>query len=207
MKDLTTRQNDLLSYIRSFLLERKFPPTFREISDHFGMSVRGAYDHLKALEKKGAIRWDKNRSRSLELLDDPDPAPRVVHPEVIQIVQVPILGTVVAGIPLASEENFDGYLPLPAAMVRNEQYFALRVKGSSMINAGINEGDMAIIRQQSTANNGEIVVAMIDDSITLKRFYKEANRVQLKAENPDFPPIFTRDVRILGKLAHILRTY
>lgn len=205
MKDLTPRQNDLLIYIRTFLAERKFPPTFREISDHFGMTVRGAYDHLKALERKGVLRWDKNRSRSLELLEDTRAT--VPSPIEAQIVEIPILGTVVAGLPLASEENFDGMIPVPAIMVKNGSFFALRVKGSSMLNAGINDGDMAIIRQQSTANNGEIVVAMIDDAITLKRFYKEANRVQLKAENPEFPPIFTRDVSILGKLAHLMRSY
>jgi repressor LexA len=201
MKVLTKRQDELLQFTRAFLSERKFPPTFREIADHFGMTVRGAYDHFKALERKGIVQWDKNRSRSLEIIHDSADEPAE------QLSQIPILGTVVAGLPLLSAENLEGYLPFPAALLRGANHFALRVKGDSMINAGIHEGDLAIIRSQNTANNGDIVVAMIDDGITLKRFFLEANRVQLKAENPHYPAIYTRDVRILGKLAQLHRSY
>jgi repressor LexA len=204
MRPLTERQIDIINFIRAFVASNKYPPTFREISDHYQISARGAYDHLKALQTKGVVRWDKSRARSIELLDDPYPAP---DQEKLHIRMIPLLGTVVAGTPLSSEENFDGYIELPNSMLGSGEYFALRVKGDSMIGAGIQAGDLAIIRSQETANNGDIVVAMVEEGITLKRFYKEANRVHLKAENPAYPPIYTRDLRILGKLSHLQRSY
>ena len=188
MRPITSRQQEVLEFIRRFVAESKYPPTIREISEHFGISVKGAYDHVKALQRKGAIRCDTNRSRAIEILDDP-------------------ADESAAGKPLLAEENYDGTVSVPAMMLGNKRYFALHVQGDSMINAGIMDGDIAIIAQQPVADNGDIVVAMIDEAVTLKRFYRESNRVQLKAENPVYPPIYTRDARILGRLAHIVRNY
>lgn len=202
MRPITRRQSEVLDFIREFLASAKYPPTIREISDHFGISVKGAYDHVKALEKKRAIRCDTNRSRAIEILDEPDP-----RDDVEPVRDIPMLGRVAAGLPVLAEENFEGTVPVAARYLREKPYFAVQVRGESMIGAGIMDGDVAIVAQQSTAQNGDIVVAMVDEAVTLKRFYREHNRVQLKAENPEFPPIYTRDVRILGRLAHIIRSY
>lgn len=199
MKGLTTRQQQVLNAIRSYIKEHRFPPTIRELSETFSISVKGAYDHVKALEKKGYISCDTNRSRAIEILDE--------EPETSYGVEVPILGTVAAGAPLFAEENYEGSVRLPDEYIGSGRYFALRVRGESMVGAGIMNGDTAVIRHQETANNGDIVVAMVDDAVTLKRFYKEKNRIKLKAENPDFPDIYSCEVRVLGKLKHIIRKY
>lgn len=200
MKGLTTRQTEVLSFIRGYISKHKFPPTVREISENFSISVRGAYDHIKALEKKQVLRCDNMRSRAMEVLIDQEE-------EAEPSTQVPILGTVAAGKPISSEENYDGYIDIPKDMVKNGRYFAVHVRGDSMVQAGIMEGDLAVVREQNHAQDGEIVIAMLDDSVTLKRFYREANRVRLQSENPNYPPMYTRDLRILGTLAHIIRSY
>jgi repressor LexA len=200
MKGLTKRQTEVLSFIKGYIRDHKFPPTVREISENFEISVRGAYDHIKALEKKQVLRCDNMRSRAMEVLDS-DPADEE------PTTRVPVLGTVAAGRPISSEENYEGYLSVPVGLLQNGRHFAVHVRGDSMIDAGIMEGDLAIVKEQNTADNGEIVVAMIDEAVTLKRFYKEANRIRLQSENRKYPPIYTRDLRILGKLAHIYRSY
>ena len=145
----------------------------------------------------------QKRARSIRVLTDC----REKESKTI-LEKVPILGTVAAGKPLLSEENFDGYVNLPEPFVRpGKSYFALRVRGLSMQNAGILDGDLAVIEQTNTAVDGQIIVAVIDDAITLKRYYKEANRVRLQPENPDFQAIYCQDVRIVGTLASIVRTY
>jgi repressor LexA len=198
MKNLTNRQKEILGFIEAFIDENKYPPTIREVSDNFSMSVRGAYDHLQALKKKGVIHTDSNRSRSIEIVSE----------ETEEMVRsVPILGTVAAGMPIMSQENFEGSIPIPTGLLKRGEYFALRVRGDSMINAGIMEGDLAIVHQQQVADNGQIVVAMVDDAVTLKRFFKERNRVRLQAENAAYPSIYTRDLRVLGVLSHIFRNY
>jgi len=200
MKAPTKRQTEVLNFLKSFLSGHKYPPTIREIAAHFGISVKGAYDHVKALEKKGLIACDNNRSRAIEIMEsDSDSAGNQVL--------VPLLGHVAAGMPLFAEENFEGNLSLPAAMVGNGKVFALRVEGESMIGAGIMDGDIAVFSQQSQVENGQIVVAMVEEAVTLKRFYKEKNRVRLQAENPAYPPLYTADVRILGRLVTIVRSY
>ncbi|HUX14390.1 MAG TPA: transcriptional repressor LexA [Spirochaetia bacterium] len=200
MKEITARQREVLQYIKTFIATHKFPPTIREVSERFTISVKGAYDHVKALEKKNFIRCNNNRSRSIEVLEKSGEDNELV-------VRVPIIGNVAAGKPLFAEENFDGVVPIPFEFVRKGKHFAVYVKGDSMTGAGIMDGDIAVIRQQSTADNGDIVIAMVEDAVTLKRFYREKNRVRLKAENPAFPPIYTRNVRILGRLAHLVRNY
>lgn len=201
MKPLTRRQEEVLGFIAGYIRSNKYPPTIREISDNFSISVKGAYDHVKALEKKNVIRCDTNRSRAIEVLSgDLDRSG-----DDLRII--PVLGSVAAGAPLLAEENFEGTVAVPERYVGSANHFALNVHGDSMTGVGIMNGDLAIIRQQPDAENGDIVVAMVDDAVTLKRFYRESSRVQLKAENPDYPPIYTREVRILGKLVHLMRTY
>ncbi len=199
MKVITKRQSEVLSYISAFIHDHKFPPTIREISESFSISVKGAYDHVKALEKKRFIRLDNNRSRTIEVLGDDHDGDRTVD--------VPVLGRVAAGLPLLAEENLEGTVKLPQDFVKRGPHFALYVTGDSMQDAGIMDGDIAVFRQQQTAENGDIVVAMVDEAVTLKRFFKEKNRIRLQAENSDYPPIFTQNVRVLGRLAHLIRRY
>jgi repressor LexA len=199
MKTLTARQKEVLDFISSYLDSHAYPPTIREIAESFSISVKGAYDHVKALEKKGFLRLGENRSRALELLrrDKPERS----------VVELPLLGTVAAGKPITADENYSGVVHVPADMIRAATCFALSVRGDSMKDVGIFHGDIAVIEQRQTADNGEIVVAMIDDAVTLKRFFRENNRVKLMAENSAYAPIYTQDVRILGRLRGIIRKY
>lgn len=186
--------------MRSFLAVHKYPPTIREIGHHFGISVKGAYDHVKALEKKGVIACNHNRSRAIEIIESSSQG----EPEHIAVT---LLGHVAAGMPLFAEENNDGTLSLPASLVGSGDAFALTVEGDSMSGAGIMDGDIAVFSHQSVAENGQIVVAMVDEAVTLKRFYKEKNRVRLQSENPAYPPLYTSDVKILGRLSAVIRSY
>jgi repressor LexA len=199
MKTLTVRQKEVLDFISSYIEQHAYPPTIREIAERFAISVKGAYDHVKALEKKGVLRLGENRSRALELLQRDKPERSVV--------EIPILGTVAAGKPITADENYSGSIHVPADMVRSSPCFALCVRGDSMKDVGIFHDDIAVIEQRQTADNGEIVVAMIDDAVTLKRFFRENNRVKLMAENPAYAPIYTQDVKILGRLRGIIRKY
>jgi repressor LexA len=203
MKGITDRQKEVLTFISSFTEENGFPPTVREISEHFQISIRAIQDHIIALQKKGFLSQSQKRSRSIRVLSDM----RDKEPEVF-VGKVPLLGTVAAGKPLLCEENLDGYLNLTEPFVRpGKNYFALRVRGMSMINAGILDGDLAVVEQTEVAADGQIIVAVIDDAITLKRYYKETNRIRLQPENPDFQAIYCKDVRIVGILSNIVRTY
>lgn len=172
----------------------------REIASHFKISPKGAYDHIKALEKKNKIHCNINRSRAIEIIEsEEDSKP---------MLKVPLLGHVAAGIPLLAEENLEGTISLPIESLGNGNFFALHVQGDSMQDAGILDGDIAVFIERQTADNGDIVVARInDEAVTLKRFFKEKNRVKLKAENPVYPPIYTQNVRVLGKLRKIIRNY
>ena len=203
MKQITDRQKEVFSFIENFTKANDYPPTVREISEHFGISLRAVQDHISALQKKGFISTEQKRSRSIRILDDKKQSvPKVF------IDKIPILGTIAAGRPLLCEENLNGYVNLTEPFIRpGKNYFALRVRGSSMINAGILEGDLAVIEQTSSAVDGQIVVAVLDDAITLKRFYKESSRIRLQPENPDFQAIYCQDVRIVGILSSIVRTY
>ncbi|MCP5514705.1 MAG: transcriptional repressor LexA [Spirochaetales bacterium] len=199
MKTLTKRQAEVLDFIKDYRNKNSYPPTIREIAEFFSISVKGAYDHLKALEKKESIKCNLRRSRAIEVAENFD---------VDEVINVPLLGNVAAGVPLLSEENLDGYIPVPVRYLKKGQHFALKVKGDSMKDAGILEGDTALIVHQVTAENGNIVVALLnDEAVTLKRFYRETNRIKLKAENPVYPPIYTQNVRILGKLVCLVRNY
>ena len=203
MKQITQVQKNVLNYIADFIDENAYPPTVREISDHFGKSIRAVQDNLVALQKKGYISLVQKKSRSIRILVDE----RQKDPKLF-VDKVPLLGTIAAGKPLLSEENLEGYVTLTEPFIRpGKSYFALRVRGQSMINAGILEGDLAIVEQRSDVVDGQIVVAVLDDAITLKRYFKEQNRIRLQPENPAFNPIYCTDVRIVGTLANLVRTY
>ncbi len=203
MKQITERQRAVLTFISDFTAENVYPPTVREISDHFGISLRAVQDHIAALQKKGYLTTEQKRSRSIRVLVDD--RPRIQN---LYVSKVPLLGTVAAGKPLLCEENLDGYVNLTEPFVRpGKSYFALRVRGESMIGAGILEGDLAVVEQTVSAADGQIVVAVLDDAITLKRYFREAERVRLQPENPAFQAIYCKDVRIVGILSSIVRTY
>ena len=200
MKDLTKRQDEVLTFIINFINTSKYPPTMREIASNFNITVNGAYDHVKALEKKGKIHCDVNRSRAIGIIKEKE--------DLEEIIEIPLLGNVAAGKPLMSEENFDGYIKIPSSNLGRGTHFALIVRGDSMQDIGIMDGDTAIMVNRQTAENGDIIVAMVnDEAVTLKRFYKEKNRIKLKAENPVYPPIYSQNVRILGKLQYLIRSY
>jgi repressor LexA len=203
MKGITDRQKEVLTFISGFTEENGYPPTVREISEHFQISIRAVQDHIIALQKKGYLSQSQKRSRSIRVLSDMRDKEQLPY-----VSKVPLLGTVAAGKPLLCEENLDGYVNLTEPFVRpGKSYFALRVRGQSMINAGILEGDLAIIEQSEIAADGQIIVAVIDDAITLKRYYKETDRIRLQPENPDFQAIYCQNVRIVGILSNIVRTY
>jgi repressor LexA len=202
MKETTQRQGEVLTFITEYIKTHAYPPTIREIADFFSISVKGAYDHVTALKKKGLLKPGDKRSRTIELAKTPgEKNSRVV-------VEIPILGAVAAGRPILSEENREGTLSLHQSLLKNNrQYFAMKVRGDSMEGAGIMDGDTAVIEKQDTVRNGEIGMAVIDDAVTLKRVFTESTRIRLESENPKYKPIYSRDVRIVGRLAHVLRSY
>ncbi|MDR0654866.1 MAG: transcriptional repressor LexA [Treponema sp.] len=203
MKELTVRQKEVLAFIKSYIGTHSYPPTIRELAEYFEISVKGAHDHVTALKKKGFLRQAGRRSRTIELIrpqggEDPN-----------GVIEIPILGTVAAGLPILSEENFEGTLIFHRSMLKKGRtYFAMKVRGESMIGAGINSGDMAIIEKTEFVRNGEIAMVVLDDdAITLKRYYKERFRVTLLAENPEFGPTYSQNVRVIGRLVRIYRSY
>jgi repressor LexA len=201
MKELTKRQEEVLSFIISHLQIHAYPPTIRETADYFSISVKGAQDHIAALRKKGFLRQGDKKSRTIELVKS--------QGEGSDFLEIPVVGTVAAGRPILAEENRDGFVRFSRSMLKkNREYFALKVKGDSMIGAGIMEGDLAVIEKQNVVRNGEIAVVMLDEAATLKTYFRENSRIRLQPENSAYKPIFcTHDVQILGRLAHILRTY
>lgn len=201
-RELTRRQQEILDFIRADIHRRGYPPSVREIGEAVGLSSSSTvHSHLTALETKGFIRRDPSKPRALEVLDFRDTDVAV---DMGRIHAVPVVGRVAAGQPILAAENIEQTLPLPQEFA-GEQTFILRVRGESMIEAGILDGDYVVVRQQTTASNGEIVVAMIDDEATVKTFYKEATRVRLQPENRTLDPIYARDVQILGKVVALFR--
>ena len=203
MKTLTDRQREVLDFIAQYTEENYRAPSVRDISEHFNISLRAVQDHIAALQRKGYLSLSERRARSLHVLKDER---EKVPPTFVS--KIPVLGTVAAGKPLLSEENLDGYVSLAEPFIRpDKSYFALHVRGASMINAGILEGDLAIVEQAENADDGQIVVAVVDNAITLKRIYRETNRIRLQPENPEFQPLYCTDVRIVGILTGLVRTY
>jgi repressor LexA len=201
MKELTQRQREVLNFITVYIKQHSYPPTIREIAESFSVSVKGAYDHVSALKKKGLIRGDK-RSRTMELVKTGEEA------DDEDCVKIPLLGTVAAGHPILAEENWDGLITIHGSMLKkNRDYFALKVRGDSMVGAGIMDGDTAVIEKRDAVENGEIVIAVVNEAVTMKRYFRESTRIRLQAENAAYKPIYSRDVRILGRLAHVFRSY
>lgn len=206
MEPLSKRQQAILEFIVKEVREKGYPPSVREIGDAVGLaSSSTVHGHLAKLEKKGYIRRDPSKPRAIEVLDremsHADSQPEVVH--------IPIVGKVTAGLPITAIENVETYFPVPKLMAPNEStVFMLLVRGDSMINAGIQDRDYVIVRQQHTANNGEIVVAMTEEhEATVKRFYKERDHIRLQPENPAMEPIRLPHVTILGKVIGLFRQY
>ena len=201
MDDLTARQMQILDYIRREVKTKNYPPSVREIGEAVGLSSSSTvHAHLSKLEEKGLIRRDPTKPRAIELLED-DPAPSFIP----DVIHVPVLGQVTAGQPILAEENVEDYFPLPKMMVHRDNVFLLRVRGDSMINAGIINGDFVIVRQQSSASNAEIVVAMLDGEATVKRFFKEKNYIRLQPENDLYEPICSPEISVIGKVIGVFR--
>ncbi len=197
---ITNKQKEILEYIKDEILMRGYPPAVREICEAVQLkSTSSVHSHLETLEKNGYIRRDPTKPRAIEIMDD---SFQMVRNETASI---PIIGTVAAGQPLLAQENIEGYFPIPTNLAPNTQCFVLRVRGESMINVGIFDGDQIFVEQCTTANNGEIVVALIDDSATVKTFYREKDYFRLQPENDTMDPILVKDVRILGKVFGVFR--
>lgn len=201
-REITARQTQILDFIRSEIHRRGFPPSVREIGEAVGLSSSSTvHSHLAALEAKGFIRRDPSKPRALEVLDYRDTERAIDYG---QVHAVPLVGQVAAGSPLLAAENIEATIPLPGEMA-DESTFILRVRGDSMIDAGILDGDFVVVRQQTHAENGQIIVALIDDDATVKRFYREADRVRLQPENSAMDPIYATEVTVLGKVVALFR--
>jgi len=199
--DLSDKQQIILNFLKQETINKGYPPSVREICEAVGLkSTSTVHGHLERLEKKGLIRRDPTKPRAIEIVDDDFQLARR------EMVNVPIIGKVAAGSPILAVENIEDYFPLPVNYVPNTDAFMLRVKGDSMINVGIFEDDLILVQQQKTARNGEIVVALLEDSATVKTFYKEKDYVRLQPENDFLKPIIVQDVSILGKVVGLYRT-
>lgn len=197
---ITDKQKEILEYIRDTILAKGYPPAVREICEAVHLkSTSSVHSHLETLEKNGYIRRDPTKPRTIEILDDDFALTRR------EMVNVPVIGTVAAGMPILAEENIEDYMPIPVEMLPNKEVFMLKVKGESMIDAGIFNNDKVIVAKQSTANNGEMVVALVEDSATVKTFYKENGHIRLQPENASMDPIIVDDVQILGKVIGLFR--
>ena len=199
MPPLTERQRAVLEFIRDFVREQGLPPTVREIGEHFGLDPHAAHDHLKALERKGYLKRDSSKARSLRLVE-------ALEEGAVQ--QVPVLGRVQAGLPLLAVENVEGSLPVAQDWLGGAEAFFLNVKGDSMVGAHIQDGDYVLVRRQEVAEDGDIVVALLGDEATVKRFHQRGGAVVLQPENPAMAPIEVRGedrFRILGRVIGVLR--
>ena len=203
MQELTERQREVLEFIKEQVREKGYPPSVREIGDAVGLrSSSTVHGHLRRLESKGYIRRDPTKPRAIEVIQDDEPVESLLTKD---LVSVPLVGSVTAGQPILAVENIEDYVPLPRDFASDEATFMLRIKGDSMIDAGILDGAYVVVRQQPDAINGDIVVALLEDEATVKRFYREANYVRLQPENTLNDPILTTDVQILGKVIGVLR--
>lgn len=197
---ISAKQQEILEYIKDEILHKGYPPAVREICQAVNLkSTSSVHSHLETLEKNGYIRRDPTKPRAIEIMDDTFNLNRR------EMVNVPILGNVAAGEPLFAEENIEDYFPIPAEMVPNSEVFMLHVRGESMINVGILDGDNVLVQQQSTAKDGEMVVALVEDSATVKTFYKEDGYIRLQPENDTMEPIIVPNCQILGKVFGIFR--
>lgn len=216
--DINTKQRRILEFIRDSLHNEYRCPTVREICAHVGLSSTSTVQsHLNTLEKFGYIRRDPNKNRAISIVNDIKPNISISKDSNemsssdnfeflgANLKQVPLIGTVQAGMPITAIENLESTMTLPVQLTGNSDCFMLRVQGDSMMNIGIYEGDMLIVRHQNTANNGDVVVARIDDEATVKRFFKEKRHIRLQPENDDFAPIIVKDCHIEGLVIGLVR--
>jgi len=202
LEKTTAKQKEILEYIKSEILKKGYPPTVREICETVGLkSTSSVHSHLETLEKNGYIRRDPTKPRAIEICDDGFQMLRT------EMVSIPVVGRVAAGQPILAEENIESYFPIPANVVPKGESFILNVHGDSMINVGILNGDKVFVNACKTAENGQIVVALIDDSATVKTFYKEDGHIRLQPENDTMDPIIVDDCQILGKVFAIFRVF
>ena len=202
MERLTEKQQEVLTYIRQYIASRSYPPSVREICEAVRLrSTSSVHAHLATLEKKGYIRRDPAKPRTIEIVPTEDE----VELSRREMVNVPMVGRVAAGEPLLAEQNITDYFPIPVDLLPNEEVFMLKVRGDSMINVGIFDGDDLIVARSSSARNGEIVVAMVGDGATVKRFYKENGHYRLQPENDTMDPIIADEVLVLGKVIGLIR--
>ena len=199
---ISDKQREILEFMKNEILNKGYPPTVRDICEAVNLkSTSSVHSHLETLEKNGYIHRDPTKPRAIEIIDDNFNLTRR------EVVNVPLIGQVAAGEPILAEENIENYFPVPAEFMPNEQSFMLKVKGESMINVGIFDGDSILVKEQNTARNGDIVVALIDDSSTVKTFYKEDGHIRLQPENSTMDPIIVEDCTILGKVFGVFRFF
>ncbi len=199
---ITPKQQEILDFIKSEILHKGYPPAVRDICEAVHLkSTSSVHSHLETLEKNGYIRRDPPKPRAIEIIDDQFNLTRR------ETVNVPMIGTVAAGQPILAQEHIEGYFPIPAEYMPKGECFMLKVKGDSMVNAGIFSGDYIMVRQQNTAKNGDMVVALVDDSATVKTFYKEDGHIRLQPENDSMDPIIVDEVQILGKVFGVFRMF
>ncbi len=200
---LSAKQQEILEYLKECILKKGYPPAVREICEAVHLkSTSSVHAHLETLEERGYIRKDPTKPRAIEILDDTFNLARR------ELVNVPIVGAVSCGAPILAQENIEGYFPVPPEYLHNKETFMLKVKGDSMINAGIFHGDLVLVEKDNTARNSDIVVALIEDSATVKTYYKENGHVRLQPENDSMEPIIVHDnLSILGKVIGLFRTF
>ena len=199
---ITAKHSEILEYIKNQIVNKGYPPSVRDICEAVHLkSTSSVHAHLETLEKNGYIRRDPTKPRAIEIIDDNFNLTRR------EVVNVPLIGQVAAGQPILAVENITNYFPIPAEFLNNSETFMLNVKGDSMINMGIYDGDMIIVRRQQTADNGEVIVALVDDSATVKRFYKEDGHYRLQPENDFMDPIIVDNVEIVGKVIGLIRLH
>ncbi len=199
---ITKKQEEILNYMKETILKKGYPPTVRDICEAVNLrSTSSVHSHLETLESNGYIRRDPTKPRAIEIIDD---SFQMIRQE---MTSIPIVGSVAAGQPILAQQNIDGFFPLPVEYVPNKETFVLKVKGDSMINAGIFSGDSIFVECCNTASNGDIVVALIDDSATVKTFYKENGHIRLQPENDSMEPIIVENCQILGKVFGVFRLY
>lgn len=199
---ITPKQQEILEYIKQQILKKGYPPAVREICEAVRLkSTSSVHSHLETLEKNGYIRKDPTKPRAIEILDDSFQLTRR------EMVNIPVIGSVAAGQPIFAAENIETYFPVPSEFIPNQEVFMLRVKGDSMMNAGIFDGDTILVKHQNTASNGDMVVALLDDSATVKTYYKEDGYYRLQPENDHMEPIIAENISILGIVFGVFRFF
>lgn len=199
---ITAKQQEILEYIKEEILKRGYPPAVREICEAVHLkSTSSVHSHLETLEKNGFIRRDPTKPRAIEICDDSFQMVRT------EMASLPVVGTVAAGQPILAHENIESYFPVPTEVLPSGESFLLKVKGDSMINAGIFNGDQIFVNSCNTARNGDMVVALVEDSATVKTFYKESDHIRLQPENDSMDPIIVEDCQILGKVFGVMRFF